>query len=986
MKLGEGPIEENALFRAMIECMRDQVITVHDTCDGGRIVYANEPACRHFGVDLDTLLTWRPLDFDPNFDAARVQGLIGEQDGTVASCYFESVHRVSTGEVIPVEVALSPFDLHGRRLAMCLVRDLRPRLEAENHLKEMERLKAERESMSRLSRFAQCAPGFMYSVERQSDGRVAMTYASKGVEDVLGLGVQSVLDDIGRIYALILPEDLEQMRKRKEASRLAMAPFLSEYRIRHPRKGMRWLEARSVPERLADGTTLWHGFIVDITERKRTEETLRFIAQRGWAAEGGEFFPSVARYLGQTLGTDYVVIDRLTQDPAIAETVALYARGEIAPNLRYGLSGTPCENVMGRTLCCYARGVQQLFSEDNMLRDMGVESYAGIPLWDSAGAPIGLIAVMDGKPMGDTDLVTALLQIVAARVAGALERERSEYRLKTREQEFRSLVEHSPDTVARYDGQCRRIYANPRLVEESGVPVSEMLDKTPAEFPGGKSACAYQDKIREVLETGRQEDFELTWKTARGEDIVSHIRLTPERDADGEIRQVLAVGRDITEIDAYRRQIQHMAFFDSLTGLPNRELLNSRIKEVLADSAVSGRRLALMMLDMDRFKEVNDTLGHGVGDKLLEQAASRLTDAVRCDDVVARLGGDEFAVLLPDIRNGADLNSLAGRILGALAEPFQIEGRELFASASIGIALYPGDCIDIDTLFRCADSAMYYAKKQGRNNFQFYIADLTERASERMLIESALRKAQERNELELYFQPQVDLATGRVVGAEALLRWNRDGERVVLPGKFIHVAEETGVIVSIGEWALGEACRAAVSWNRGREKPVRVAVNLSTRQFILNDLAGTVVRILAETGCRPEWLELEITESLLLEDSGEITETLDAFNAMGVSISIDDFGTGYSSLSYLHRFPVRRLKIDRSFVHGLPSDRRKTALIKAMIAMAHALKLEVVGEGVETVEQGAYLQAHGCRLMQGFLCGKPTPRAQFEALLLAEKP
>ncbi|QJD31370.1 EAL domain-containing protein [Methylococcus geothermalis] len=968
------------MFRAMIECLQDQVVTVHDIGDSARIIYANEAACRHFGVDLETLLTWCPLDFDPTHDEESLR-LSLEQHRLTGGMTFETLHRVAGGEVIPVEVTTNLFEQNGKRLAMCISRDLRPRREAEERIKEIERLRAEQAGLRRLSRFAQCAPGFMYTVEQRADGSLAMTYASSGVEDVLGLSVAAVLEDIGRIHALVVPEDREMLLQHETPSRVELLPFQSEYRIQHPAKGERWLEARSLPERQGTGATLWHGFLVDVTERKRMEETLRFIAQRSWATEGEAFFSGMARHLGKTLGVDYVIIDRLTRESEFAETVALYARGEELPHICYRLTGTPCESLMGRSLCCFPRQVRKLFPEDAMLRDMAVESYAGVPLWDSTGTAIGLIAVMDGRPMAETDSVTALLQLVAARVAAALERDRSERQLRAKEQEFRSLVEHSPDTVARYGRDCRRIYANPRLVEEAGVPLSELLGRTPAEFPGGESARAYQAKIRQVFDTGMPEEFELTWTTAQGGEVVSHIRLTPEVGFEGEVRHVLAVGRDITEIDAYRRRIHHMAFFDTLTGLPNREMLNERIRKAMESGASgAGERFALMMLDLDRFKEINDTLGHGVGDLLLEKAAHRLLGAVRGEDMVARLGGDEFAVLVPEPNDRAELATLAARVLGAFAEPFLIEGRELFVSASLGIALYPKDCTGIETLFRFADTAMYHAKRRGRNNFQFYSADLTARASERMRIESALRRALQRNELELYFQPQIDMTDGAFVGAEALLRWKRLGQGIMLPHKFIPVAEESGLIVGIGEWVLAQACGAAVAWNRHREQPLRVAVNLSTRQFILNDLAGTVRRILDETGCPPQWLELEITESLLLEDSKEIRATLETFDRMGLSIAIDDFGTGYSALSYLHRFPVKRIKIDRSFVRGVPSDRRKSEVVKAMISIAQAMSLEVLAEGVETPLQAIYLQAHGCRLAQGHLFGIPLPRSGFEAM------
>ena len=547
--------------------------------------------------------------------------------------------------------------------------------------------------------------------------------------------------------------------------------------------------------------------------------------------------------------------------------------------------------------------------------------------------------------------------------------------------QYRSLVENTPDTIVRYDRNCRRLYANPKMIEELGGEAERILNHTPTEFPGGDSVSRYEERIRQTFADAQPTDFECCWQSAEGRQIVSYIRLTPEFDADGGVVSVLSVGRDISEIDQYRRSIHRLAFYDTLTNLPNRALLAERMSQAISDASQHGYRFALMLLDLDRFKDVNDMIGHGKGDLLLRDAAERLQQSVRSCGMVARLGGDEFAVLLPQLGESDDLAAMAGKIVKVLEQPFQVFGRELFISASIGIALYPGDSTDIDVLFRYADSAMYYAKKQGRNNFQFYARELTARSGERIALEAALRHAQNNDELELYYQPQVDLATGSLIGAEALLRWNRPDGSVVTPDKFIPVAEDSGLIVGIGEWVLLTACKAAVQWNIGRSIPIKIAVNLSTRQFLQNDLFASVRRILQETQCKPEWLKLEITESLLLDDSSEILELLNAFDAMGLALSIDDFGTGYSALSYLNRFPVSQIKIDQSFVRDIPGDQDKAELVKAMIFIAQALHLELVAEGVETREQADYLNKHGCLSAQGYLFGRPMPHTEFEAWL-----
>jgi diguanylate cyclase (GGDEF)-like protein len=434
--------------------------------------------------------------------------------------------------------------------------------------------------------------------------------------------------------------------------------------------------------------------------------------------------------------------------------------------------------------------------------------------------------------------------------------------------------------------------------------------------------------------------------------------------------------RLLAELERYRRTVHRLAYYDALTGLPNRTSLSESLLK-----ARQALPFGLMMLDLDHFKEINDTLGHAAGDRLLCEVGRRLQACALPGEVVARFGGDEFAMLVP--AGSAQLAARAACFLAALNEPFCIDGHELFVPASIGIAVCPDDGRDIATLCKHAGSAMYYAKREGRNHYEFYVKDLTRQATERLEVEAALRRACRHGELELHYQPQVELRSGRLVGAEALLRWNRPGHGVVMPQHFIGIAEASGLIVDIGDRVLADACAAAAAWNLGRAdaEPLRLAVNLSPRQFVRNDLAGAMRRHLHDSGCRPDWLKLEITESLLLDGDKSVAGLLETLTGMGLAISIDDFGTGYSALSYLHRFPVSQLKIDRSFVGGVPGDRSKSELVKAMLSIAAALRLETVAEGVESEQQADYLARHGCRHAQGYLYGKPMPRAAFEAML-----
>ena len=569
---------------------------------------------------------------------------------------------------------------------------------------------------------------------------------------------------------------------------------------------------------------------------------------------------------------------------------------------------------------------------------------------------------------------------VCAAIRDVTEQKLMERTLAKREQEFRTLVENAVDTVARYGRDLRRMYVNPAFAALVDGGAAALLGRTPSECPGGPNAVTYESKLAEVFVEGRGAGFELKWRDSSGREMCSLVNLSPEFDVNGQVVSVLAVGRDITELNAYRHKIHQMAFYDPLTALPNRALFNDRLRQMITDAAWHGQQAGLMMMDMDRFKEVNDTLGHAAGDELLRDAAARLSTCVRAYDTVARLGGDEFAILLPEVRSGDDLGGVASKILALFQQPFLLDGKEVFVSCSIGIALYPGDSTEADDLLKYADSAMYFAKRSGRNNFRFYSRDLTESSHERLVLESDLRRAIERDELELYYQPKVGLCDGALTGSEALLRWKHPERGMVPPDVFIGIAEDSGLIGEIGEWVLHEACRTAHRWNGKGKPPHKVAINLSARQFQGGDLVETVCRALEGSACQPEWIELEITESLLLGDDSDVLEVLNRLRSMGISIAIDDFGTGYSALSYLARFPIGTLKIDRSFISSIETDTYRAELVKAILSIARCLGQQVVAEGVETEAQIEFLRAHGCHLAQGYFYGKPMPVTDFERL------
>ncbi len=455
----------------------------------------------------------------------------------------------------------------------------------------------------------------------------------------------------------------------------------------------------------------------------------------------------------------------------------------------------------------------------------------------------------------------------------------------------------------------------------------------------------------------------------------------PMFDASGAFIGYRGISREITEQKVAEEHIHHMARHDGLTGLPNRLLFSSLLNAALKTAARYKRSFAVMFIDLDRFKFINDTLGHEAGDTLLKEITGRFKEALRASDVIARLGGDEFVVLVQEVPDRDHAATVARKLLSTAIRPVMLLGQECRVTASVGISLYPGDGEDEQTLMKNADSAMYHAKEEGKNNFQFYSSEISTQTLERLTLESNLRRAMERREFTLAYQAKVDLKSGRITGVEALLRWHNAELGAVSPAKFIPVAEETGLIVHIGRWVMKTACEQNVAWQRQGLPPISMAVNLSVRQFSDEHLVDDVAAILQETGMAPQLLELEITEGMIVHNVERAIKLLTAIKQLGVRLAIDDFGTGYSSLGQLKNFPIDTLKVDRSFIRDLATDSEDKAITSAIIAMGKTLSLTVVAEGVETVEQQAFLREQACDEMQGYYFSKPIAADDFAALL-----
>lgn len=558
------------------------------------------------------------------------------------------------------------------------------------------------------------------------------------------------------------------------------------------------------------------------------------------------------------------------------------------------------------------------------------------------------------------------------------EQSRQAHRLAESEARYQQVLDTTQEGVCLIDGHANAVFCNRRFAELLGYTREEVLGRPGFEL----IASADRARLVQRLETrakGRADTFEVRLLKKNGEELWVRLVATPMMDEAGTYIGSLAMISDISTQRRVEEALQHVARSDAITRLPNRLALVDRLAQTLAQAARQQSTLAVLFLDLNRFKTINETLGHRVGDALLRAVAERLRECMGSGDLIARFDGDTFAIILPNSTGPEQVGSVAENLLGALSAPFAILERELDVTASIGISLFPTDGSDVETLIQNAETALHIAKKLGHNTFQFYQADAGADRLERFELETALRRAIERDELRLYYQPQLALSDGHIDGVEALVRWQHPTLGLVPPGTFIPLAEEIGMIVPIGQWVLNTACREIAAWNAAGLPPLRVSVNVSAPQFTGSNLVQDVDAALLLYRLDPAQLELELTESMTMKNPENTIAILDRLRRMGVKTSIDDFGTGYSSLSYLKRFSIHTLKIDQSFVREIAFDPSDAAITSSVVELAHNLGLDVVAEGVETQSQLNYLAGRGCDRIQGYLVGQPMASESMRA-------
>ena len=720
-------------------------------------------------------------------------------------------------------------------------------------------------------------------------------------------------------------------------------------------------------------------------EQQQLQASVLKMAAAVSAATGTEFFVQLARNMSEALGAQVGAVCRLLplqpDGRKRVVSLAMVMNGELVPNVEYDLQGTPCLHLLTQRQFVVTDGLALHYPQSLCVPQMQAQGYAGQQLCNSTGEPTGLIFVMFRQPLANAGFVSTTLQIFATRASAEIERQATDARIRRQA----SLLDKAQDAIVVRDLHQRVTYWNQSAERVYGWPQQQALGQ-PIDALLYPDTAALQRATEAVLEHGEWAG-EIVQHHQGGQAIDMEGRWTLVRDDSGRPESILEINTDIRQRKATDREIQRLAFYDTLTGLANRMLLLDRMQQALATAERQNQGGALLFIDLDNFKQLNDTLGHDKGDLLLQQVAERLNACVRSVDTVARLGGDEFVVMLealsPDPKMLAvEARTVGEKVLAQLSQPYALAGYHCRSTPSIGIAPFQGTENSVLELLKQADLAMYQAKSAGRNTLRFFDPQMQALVMARADLESDLRTALAQDQFLLYFQPQVG-RDGKYVGVEALVRWNHPERGLISPGQFIPLAEESDLILTLGRWVLHSACKTLAQWKTDPHlRELTVAVNVSSRQFRKNNFVNDVALALAINETPAHLLKLELTESLLVEDMDVTISTMAALRKLGVCFSLDDFGTGYSSLSYLKRMPLDQLKIDQSFVRDLLSDPNDAAIVDTIIALSRCLGLDVIAEGVETEEQHAMLLKAGCNSFQGYLFSKPMPAGSLERLLL----
>ena len=788
------------------------------------------------------------------------------------------------------------------------------------------------------------------------DAQWTMIFVSQGCLELTGYAPAEILGNHGISWETIThPDDRRQVRASIERAVDSGLRFAVQYRIISQSGAVKWVAERGIAIRDEQGELAIEGFIEDITDRRQTQDALEQAELRY-----RHIFEHASEGIFQSTRDGHY----LAANPALARLYGYASAAELVADLA---------DIERRLYVQPGRrdDFLRLIESDGEVLNFESQIYRrdGSRLWISENAH----AVYGAK--GEFICYEGTVQDIS-------ERKQAEEHLRL----LAMVFSNSNEAIIVTDADNRIVATNAAFTQLTGYRPDEVMGRNPRLLSAGNTPPEVFRDMWQALHRDGAWQGELWDRRKNGEAYPKWLSISLVRDEHGNIRNHIGSFIDISELKATQERIHHLAHHDTLTNLPNRFSLQEKLEQAVAFCKRNHLQLALMLIDLDRFKTINDTLGHHAGDELLVQVARRLVGAVRESDIVARLGGDEFIVALPGIGSPDDAAHLAAKIADEISLPYLIAGQEQRTTPSIGICLYPDDGRDIGDLLKNADVAMYHAKASGRGNFQFFTEDMNIATTRRLTIESDLRLAIARGEFVLHYQPQLDLRSGTIVGVEALIRWQHPSRGLIAPSEFIPVAEESGMITAIGDWVLREACRQLKLWQQRGIGHIRMSINLSSGQFLDQTLPARIQELLAENGLSAGLLDLEVTESMSMASPDESISVMNTLRRSGLTLSIDDFGTGYSSLAYLKLLPINTLKIDRSFVKDIEADPNDADICDVTVLLAHKLGLEVVAEGVETEAQLKFLRSIGCEKIQGYLISQPLPAAQAEQFIRHNPP
>lgn len=863
----------------------------------------------------------------------------------------EAVLTTQDKRQLPVRFSGTQFEVNQQIHMLGFVHDLRS---------EPFEAKESREKLDFIEKLTQRAPVILFQYRIRPDGSGHFPYVSQAILGLFGVDPADVVRDgtvaLDRVHA----DDVHSMNQAIRESYHTLKPWQLRFRVNLPSGELRWLLGDAVPERQPDGSTVWYGSFADITKRKlefdELEQTRKQMVEKtsGLQIALDNMAQGILRLDADTRITQYnqrllelLDIDQATMDGLADGTELLEfqrSRGDFGANFSF-----------------VETSARPLIASDSVKG--GPDQY----LRRTRG---GRTLEIKTTPLADGGVVRTFADVTHFVEAQAA--------LHKSESRFRDLTELSSDWYWEQDAQHRFVNVVGENFLSRGIDAESYIGRTRWDSGILGVSAEQWDEHRRIVKAHRVfRDFEYQRIDGSGQTLWISVSGMPMFDAEGEFSGYRGVGRDISEQKRREDEAQRLAFYDTLTGLPNRRLLLDRLGQSLISNARSQRHGAVLFLDLDNFKDLNDTQGHDVGDVLLEKVANRLTTCVRQGDTVGRFGGDEFVVMLENLDDNLQTaieqaGTVANKILATLNLPFDLKGKSHYSTPSIGITLFNGKSDTIEELLKRADLAMYQAKAAGRNTLRFFDPEMQAAVAARAALETELRLGMERGELVLHYQPVVN-QQGRTTGLEALVRWQHPVRGLVPPNDFIPVAEQTGLILQLGQWVLKTVCRQLVAWqSHTQARQLSIAVNVSAREFRQSDFVQRILSVVNESGANPNLLKLELTESLLVDDINDAIAKMTALRAVGVRFALDDFGTGYSSLSYLKRLPLDELKIDQSFVRDVLTDNNDAAIARTIVALAISLGLDVVAEGVENNGQRDFLTANGCLSFQGYNFGRPT--------------